>query len=239
MTSDADRLRLEGTQAARKIAHVPLLASLTEKIVPSHTALLVVDMQNDFCADAGFVCQGGRDVSAVQEMAKHLPELISAARESGALVVFVRSVYSTQQNSFLSDVWLEQAARKQGGGYTLVPVCAEGSWGGSYYGDVRPSPGDVVIVKHRYNAFAGTDLELILRTHGVRTVVITGVSTNVCVETTARDSFMRDFYTVVVSDGTAAYFQQEHDSTLKNIDRFFGEIATIAELKVIWAGGKV
>jgi ureidoacrylate peracid hydrolase len=212
-----------------------LLATLPEKAAPAHTALLVIDMQNDFCADEGFVRRGGRDVAAVQAMAKNLPDLIGAARENGVLVAFVRSVYSMADNHFLSDVWLEQAARKQGGGYTLAPVCGEGQWGGDYYAGVRPTPADVVVTKHRYNAFHGTDLDLILRSRGIRTVVVTGVSTNVCVETSARDAFIRDYYTLVVRDGTAAYSAEEHETALKTLDRFFGEIVTIAELKTSWS----
>jgi ureidoacrylate peracid hydrolase len=193
-------------------------------------------MQNDFCAEQGFVCLGGRDVSGVLEMAKNLPALIAAARAGGVMIIFIRSLYSTADNRFLSDVWLEQAARRQGGGYTLSPVCGEDKWGGDYFGDCRPQVGDIVVTKHRYNAFHGTDLDLILRSNGIRTVVVTGVSTHVCVETTARDAFIRDFYTVVVGDGTAAYSAAEHDTSLKMIDRFFGEITTIEHLKARWSG---
>ena len=79
----------------------------------------------------------------------------------------------------------EQAARKQGGGYTQTPVCRDGSWEGDYYGDVAAAWRHLVI-KHRYNAFHKTDLDTILRANGVRTIVVTGVSTNVCVESTVR-----------------------------------------------------
>jgi ureidoacrylate peracid hydrolase len=195
----------------------------------------VIDMQNDFCASDGLVAKSGRDVSAAQEMATRLPDLIAAARAAGVLVVFVRNVYSSDKNFYLSDVWLEQAARKQGGGYTSIPVCAAGSWAGDFYGLVRPEPGDPVVTKHRYSAFYNTDLDTILRSHGVRTIVATGVSTNVCVETTLREAFIRDYYVILVADGTAAYTREEHDKTLKDIDRFFGEITTIAELKSLWA----
>jgi ureidoacrylate peracid hydrolase len=228
----------EALQAARRLSHAAVLGSLNDKIDPAHTALLVIDMQNDFCAEQGFVCLGGRDVSGVLEMAKNLPSLIAQARAAGVIVVFIRSVYSTADNRFLSDVWLEQAARKQGGGYTLSPVCGEADWGGDYFGDCRPQEGDIVVAKHRYNAFHGTNLDLILRSNGIRTVVMTGVSTHVCVETTARDAFIRDFYTVVVSDGTAAYSAAEHEMALKLIDRFFGEVTTIDRLKTLWSGSK-
>lgn len=228
----------EALQAARRISHAPVLGSLDRKVDPAHAALLVIDMQNDFCAEQGFVCLGGRDVSGVLNMAKTLPDLIAAARNAGVRVVFIRSLYSTADNRFLSDVWLEQASRKQGSGYTLSPVCGEGRWGGDYFGNCRPQADDIVVTKHRYNAFHGTDLDIILRSNGIRTVVITGVSTHVCVETTARDAFVRDFYTVVVGDGTAAYSAAEHDTALKLIDRFFGEVTTIERLKTIWSSSQ-
>ncbi len=230
----ADDAETPSVSAARRIAHVAPLMTLIEKVQASHTALIIVDMQNDFCATDGFVAKGGRDVSHVEQMAKRLPELIEHARRADVLVVFVRCAYSTDDNRYLSDVWLEQAARRQGSGYTLAPVCQEGTRGGDYYGDVRPVAGDIVVTKHRYSAFHGTDLEVILRSHGVRTVVLTGVSTHVCVETTAREAFVRDYYTVVVADGSAAYSQQEHENALKLIDRFFGEVTTIDQICQLW-----
>jgi ureidoacrylate peracid hydrolase len=229
-----DDIQARCMDAARRIAHTPPLTTLADKVRPSHAALVVIDVQNDFCASDGFVAKGGRDVSLVQQMAKRLPELIDRARAAGVLVVFVRCSYSSDDNRYLSDVWLEQAARRQGGGYTLSPVCQDGTWGAEFYGGIAPAPGDVVIVKHRYSAFHGTELDLVLRSRGVRTVVLTGVSTHVCVETTAREAFVRDFYTVVVNDCSAAYSQQEHETALKLIDRFFGEIVSLDELRPLW-----
>jgi ureidoacrylate peracid hydrolase len=221
--------------AAAKFSHVAPLGSLRDKVDPHHSALIVIDMQNDFCARGGLVDKGGRDVTAVEQMARQLPSLISGAREAGVRVIFVRSVYTTDDNRYLSDVWLEQAARKQGGGYTQTPVCRDNSWEGDYYGDVRPQPGDIVVTKHRYNAFHKTDLDTILRANGVRTIVVTGVSTNVCVESTVREGFINDYYVVLVRDGTAAYSSEEHETTVRNIDRFFGEVSTIDELRGIWS----
>jgi nicotinamidase-related amidase len=87
------------------------------------------DMQNDFIADEGLIAREGRDVSQAKEMAEHLPKLIKTARAAGVFVVFVRNVYTSEQNFYLSDVWLEQAARKRAGGYTRIPVCAAGFLG--------------------------------------------------------------------------------------------------------------
>jgi ureidoacrylate peracid hydrolase len=77
-------------------------------------------------------------------------------------------------------------------------------------------------------------LDLIFRSNGVRTVVLTGVSTHVCVETTARTAFVRDYYTVVVADGCAAYSAQEHEASLKVIDRFFAEVAVMDAIRPHW-----
>jgi nicotinamidase-related amidase len=75
-------------------------------------------MQNDFCPLEGHIAKLGRNISVAQQVAQALPEVLSTARQAGVLVIFVRNVYSTKQNHYLSDVWLEQAARKRGGGGT-------------------------------------------------------------------------------------------------------------------------
>jgi len=219
---------------AARLAHVKPLRGVREKVDPRHAALVVIDMQNDFISDEGMIAREGRDVSQAKEMAEHLPALIRAARAAGVFVVFVRNEYTSDRNLYLSDVWLNQAARQRAGGYTRIPVCAAGSWSGDFYGEVRPEPGEPIVTKHRYSGFYNTDLDTILRANGIRTVVLTGVVTNVCVETTAREAFVRDYYVVVVKDGTAAYSQVDHDMTLKNVDRFFGELSTIDELNGFW-----
>ncbi len=184
-----------------------MLETLADKVRPAHTALLVIDMQNDFCAKGGLVDRGGRDVSAAQEMAARLPTLIDSARKSGVLVVFVaQPLFDGKERVSVGCLARAGCARRQGGGYTLTPVCGDGTWNGDYYGDIWPLPDEIVVTKHRYSAFQSTDLELILRSNGIRTTVITGVSTNVCVETAARDSFLRDFYTVLVGDADRGLF---------------------------------
>ena len=227
---------MTNTRLASEISHVRPLDTLAAKLTPSHAALIVVDMQNDFCAEGGMMAKEGLDLGAVQAMAKRMPALIAAAKSAGALVVFIRNVYSTNTNIYLSDSWLEQAARKRAGSYTEREVCADGSWEGDFYGDIRPEPGDPVVTKHRFSAFHNTDLDTILRAHGIRTIVMTGVATNVCVETTAREGFVRDYYIVFSSDGTACYAPEDQEATLRNIDQYFGEVASVAEISAVWLG---
>lgn len=226
-------------EAAQRIAHKPMLRGLDRKVAPEHAAIVVIDMQNDFVADGGMMGAEGWNLQFAQEMAKRLPPLLETARSGGVRVIFVRSVYSTEHNHYLSDVWMEQAARKRPGGYITIPGCAAGSWGADYCEAVRPQPGDAVVTKHRYNAFINTDLDTILRANGIRTVVFTGVSTNCCVESTARDAFMRDYYVVLVDDATASYAETCHRAALQTIDALFGEVTTIGALSEIWTKARL
>ena len=94
----------------------------------------------------------------------------------------------------------------------------------------------MIVTKHRYGAFEGTDLDLVLRSRGIRTVIMTGVATNVCVETTARQAFLKDYYVVFTSDCSAPFSQAAHDATLYNIDQFFGEVVTSEQIMACWPG---
>jgi ureidoacrylate peracid hydrolase len=222
--------------AADRLTHRPLLATLEQKVNPAHAALIVVDMQNDFCAAGGMMDLERADLTAVQAMAERLPDVLDAARSAGVLVVFVRNVYSTERNMYLSDVWLEQMLRRRGDSYTLREVCGADSWQGDFYAGIRPLPGEPVVTKHRYGAFHNTDLETILRVHGIRTVVLAGVATNACVETTAREAFVRDYYVVFTADGTACYSDEAHEATLRTIDKYFGVVVSLGDVIEVWRG---
>lgn len=218
------------------IAHRQPLVGLAEKVDPAHTALIVIDVQNDFCAPGGMMDKEGLDLGPVQVMAAQMPKLIGGARAAGALVVFVRNIYSSEDNLYLSDSWLEQASRRRKGSYTERAVCAAGSWEGDFFEGVQPLPQEPIVTKHRYSAFYNTDLDTILRSHGIRTIVLAGVATNVCVETTAREGFVRDYYIVFLEDGTATYSDAEQAATLRTIDKYFGEVSPIAAVLGAWGG---
>jgi ureidoacrylate peracid hydrolase len=211
-----------------------MLTTLHQKVDPRHSALLLVDVQNDFCAHGGAMDRGGRDVSLAQEMIPRLARLLEAARSAKVRCVWIRNVYNTSPNLYLSEVWLEQAKRRRNGAYIDYPVCEPNAWNGDYY-EIRPQPDEAVVTKHRYGAFEGTDLDLVLRSLGVRTVIMTGVATNVCVETTARQAFMRDYYVVMPGDCTATYRKAEHEASLHNIDQFFGEVVTSDAVMDCWS----
>ena len=91
------------------------------------------------------------------------------------------------------------------------------------------------MTKHRYSAFHGTNLDVILRTNGIKSLIMTRLSTNICVDSTARDGFMRDYYIVFLSDCTEGTSLEEHQSTLRTMSMFFGEVTTSEEVMKAWA----
>ncbi len=200
--------------------------TLAEKLEPSSACLLIVDVQNDFCARDGFFGRSGYDLGAVGSMMAHLHPLIEAARTAGALVIFVQAIYD---DHFLSRPWKERNYR-QG---LEVSRCLSGSWGADFH-EVKPQPGDVVVQKHRYSAFIDTDLDMILRARGIETLVMTGIASNVCVESTARDGFMKDYYIVFTSDASATTSPDAHEATLRNIRDFFGVVVSSTEVIDAW-----
>ncbi len=202
----------------------PLL-TLEEKLNPQWTALICIDYQNDFCHPEGSLGKCGFDVAPMAAIASRLGRLIDNTRAAGVPVIFVRNIYATDQNWYLSDVSISQVKKSLRGLHFSVPHCKKDTWGWDYYGEVRPHQGDCEVIKHRYDAFIDTDLHLILRSRGIRTLIICGVTTNVCVESTTRHAYFLDYYCVVPRDCVAAYGDDLHEMALKNIDFLFGEVS--------------
>lgn len=207
-----------------------VLLTLEQKVDPGHTVVVVVDVQNDFCAPGGYYDRTGAHLDGIREMVERLQRFLAAARRARVPVVFVGAAYD---EPVLSGVQKERHLRRFG---KVEPCCESGTWGAEFY-EVRPAGGDMVIRKRRYSAFHGTDLDLSLRARGVRTVMLTGVATNVCVETAARDAYMRDYYVVVVGDCTAARDESAHRGALANVEAHFGVVATADALMRIWKVG--
>lgn len=105
---------------------------------------------------------------------------------------------------------------------------------GAEFYEVAPQSNDINVKKHRYSGFVHTRLESILRTLKIETLIITGVSTNLCVESTARDGFMLDYRIVLLKDACAAFSQEEHDMTLKTVDTYFGMVADTEQVVSFW-----
>lgn len=192
---------------------------------PASTAIVVVDMQNDYCAPGGSVASRGHDISMITGMIPRLQQFLDGARGLKAQIIFIQCIHEPETDS---ETWLA----RHGG--IPQPHVRKGTWGADFCG-VAPAKGEPVVIKHRYSAFVGTRLESVLHTLGIRTLIMTGVGTNVCVESTARDGYMRDYNIIFVSDCTATSSLAEHEATLANMRKFFGMVATSDEVLAYWA----
>lgn len=201
------------------------MRSLADLVAPSKTAVLVVDVQNDFCDPAGVAGQGGKDTSAAMAMIPTLQRLLDAAREHGTNVIFIQTIHEPSTDS---EAWIGRRSNPD------LKTCLKGTWGAEFTG-VAPRESEPVVIKHRYSAFVNTRLESVLRTLKVENILVLGVATNVCVESTARHGFMLDYHTVFVSDCSAGYSQAPHDQTLRNHATYFGRVATAQEIIDTWA----
>lgn len=194
-------------------------------IVPSSTALVLVDMQRCFVdGSSPFAIPGA------EPLVQTLNSLAEKCRASGVVVIFTAHVIRPDHSN-------------AGTLPKLVPDVAQGmiddgNEEAALRDDLAIAPEDIVVGKPRFSAFAGTDLELILRTRGIETVVIGGVETHVCCESTARDASDRGFRVVFLSDGTACgpgpdggHSQDSQQASLSRIGFFFAEIASVAEIE--------
>jgi ureidoacrylate peracid hydrolase len=202
---------------------------MNQHLNPKDSALIIVDVQNDFCHEEGACAKMGRDVTAAQAIVPKIEALIQVARQRDIPVVFIQM---TQEEHTISEAW---AKRPRLAGHTdPLAVCRKGSWGAEFY-ELSPEPGDIVVEKHRYSAFIGTQLDMILGNLKCKSLVLTGVATNVCVESTARDGFMLDYNVTVVKDGCAGYIAQLHEATFHNIETSFGLALNASEVLDYWS----
>jgi ureidoacrylate peracid hydrolase len=209
-----------------------ILQGLRERIAPRHTALIVIDMQKDFCVEGMATAGTGRDLSRTKAIIPALARLRRSAREAGALVVHVGFLTLPHH---LSDgaSWLAQRRQSP---YANESIALEGSEGTEFIAELTPEDGEVIVRKHRYSAFTGTNLDVILRAREIRTCIVTGVSTNVCVESTLRAAFDHGYYIVVPRDATASWSEQLGEATLANVTHRFGLVSSVAEIVETWRG---
>lgn len=206
-----------------------LLTDLRSVVDPGHTAVLVIDVQNDFCAPGGHTeVNLGKDVTDCQAVVDPIVRLVASARSVGAVVIWVKADYN---RTYLSPpIHARQVARGVANAY-----CVAGTWGAELY-RVSPEDGDMVIQKHRHSAFIGTELEQILRDRGIQTVVFAGVQTHVCIESSLRDASARGYYVVVSGDCVGSFDRDLHDKTLRCVEMHFGDVVGSNDLLELWQG---
>lgn len=205
-----------------------LLNSLEEKLDPAHTAVVVVDMQNDFCADGGYIhTTQNADMSANKPLSERIGKLVEAARDVGAMVVWIKAIYD---HELLPAPMLSKMLDKGKG----AVCCASGSWGADFY-EIAPTADEFVVEKRCYSAFHNTQFDDILRRRGIRTLIMTGVATNVCVESTLREGFFHGYYIVMPPDCVGSANKPLHEATIKSVEFIFGEIPESNEVMAVWA----
>jgi ureidoacrylate peracid hydrolase len=204
-----------------------LLDTIEKRLNPAHSAVMVIDMQNDFCAERGYVeTVVGKDVTACRAVVPEIMALVGAAREHGVPVFWIKANYDPDH---LPEGMLAKQREK-----SSDICCGTGSWGIDFYG-VAPGPGEPVIEKHSYSAFADTDVEAQLRRRGAKTLVFAGVQTNVCVESSLRDAVCRGFYAVLASNCVASHTLPLHEATLKNVQFLFGDVLERNRIAALWS----
>lgn len=188
-----------------------------------HAALIVVDMQNGFCHPDGFMNKIGLDTTTSRAAVGPVGTVAQAARAAQLPVFYTR--YSLDPDYSDAGLLLEVLPQIKGTGGMV-----RDTWDAEIVDELAPQAGDRVIDKTRYSAFYGTDLEAQLSALSVDTVIVCGVTSNVCVESTVRDAFFRDIRVIVPSDATAAVTPEMHASALRNFEYSFGPVVTAADL---------
>lgn len=190
---------------------------------PRRTALLVVDVQNDFCHPDGYFARFGFDVTPCAEVVSRIAPVVDTARRLGLPVVWTMSTNSDPPAHRLRPARFRREAVNGRPPDQFVPA----SWGWSIVDDLVPAEAELVVRKPRYDAFLRTMLEDELRERDITTVIVTGVITNCCVDTTARSAFMRGFDVLVLEDCVATFAEERdlHDASLRNLEQLFAVVA--------------
>jgi ureidoacrylate peracid hydrolase len=229
------------TQALTTGLNAPRPATIPARPEPieidlARTAAVVVDMQNAFVSPGGMFDEAGYDISGAPACIESNARLLPALRAAGVRVVYLKMSYnadysdsggpgSPNYNKELG-LCLMQARPENWGKYVT-----EDTWDEEVVEAISPVEGDIVVRKQRYSGFAGTNLDMILKTNGIRYCLYTGVATNVCVETTLRDGYLLDYWPIMVADA-CNNSGPEHNrlATEWNVEHAFGWVTTTEDV---------
>ena len=184
-------------------------------------AVLVVDIQNDFCHDDGIFAQQGLDVKPAQEVAPRIQEFIEEIRQYYAPIIYTKQIEA--------EAITPANLKRQFASGKLKAVCTPGSWGSELY-QLQPADGEHVLEKRTYDVFSNPELKRILNEHQIKTLVIAGVNTDVCIDTTVRRAFTEGYQIVVPLDLVATMNKAGAKHYLDVFDRFFGVVLDSKEV---------
>jgi ureidoacrylate peracid hydrolase len=196
-----------------------------DTLVGPETALVVVDLQNCF-----MMAPYPTEIPMAREIVPNVNKLAQAVRAAGGTVVWIQTAH-TEKDLETWSVYYDYvgSSRVRGDGLKLL---TRGTHGYALYEELDVQHNDLTVEKNRFSAFiqGSSDLDAILRARGIDTVLVTGTVTNTCCKSTARDAMMLNYKTVMVSDGNAAATDDEHNATLANILRIFGDVMSTDEV---------
>jgi nicotinamidase-related amidase len=194
-----------------------------DRLSPKRTALVVIDMQNAFCAPEAAI-----EVPVARSVVPNINRLAAAVRSSGGLVVWVQMTIKDEADwpVFLSSLV------DTGNSARILSELQPGSEGHKLWPECEAKPADLIVAKNRFSAFlpSACDLGATLKSKGIESILIAGTLTNVCSESSARDAAMQDFRTTLVADANAARSDSEHLAALVTFIQSFGDVRTTDEL---------
>ncbi len=193
-----------------------VLTELEELVDPAHTALIVIDMQRDFIEPDGLFASLGIDLSMYAQSRPRLVSLLSAARSAGTTVMHLQNTalpdrISDSPAQIRFNLRMHKDARRN---EPPLRYTIPGTPGHQFAPDFAPLGNEPVVRKYRSSGFWGTNLNMLLRSNGIKTVVVGGCTTEGCVESTARDAMFNDFYVVIAEDCVASDDRAQHEASM-------------------------
>lgn len=227
-------------QVKFKISASPDMFHSTLDLVRKRTALLIVDMQNDFAHPEGMLGVYGNDLTGALEIIPLIKKLSDAFRRTGSKVIYTMHTFRpdlSDQPKMFREITRGRISKLPGLPHRKAslrrrnPFLIKGSWNAAIVDALAPQRRDIIVdAKHNYDSFYQTDLEQILRDMGTENLLVVGIATNVCVETAIRSAYHRDFRCILLEDCTWTTNPELKENTLKVISTHFGYLSSSDEV---------